>query len=91
MKLPSEFQVANLTWRVRFKRLKHERGKANFRNRTITLDVLLKDDEEMMLQTFLHELLHVCSFSMGWDKVNNDEPRIDALAGLLAQAWQSQR
>lgn len=91
LKLPTEFQVANHTWRVRFKRMKKPYGKMDSKTRVVTLDVSLKDDDELLLQTFIHELLHVCAGTMGWDRVNDDESRIDALASLLAQAWQTQR
>ena len=91
LKLPASFEIANRTWHVRFKRMKDCHGKTDFTRARITIDVALKADEQMLLQTFMHEVLHAAAGTMGWHRVNADEHRIDALAALLAQAWQSQR
>lgn len=36
--------------------------------------------------TFCHELTHAICFTMGWERFNDDEIKIDAFANLLAQS-----
>lgn len=85
MKIPTTLQIANRTWTVRRKKLRKAYGTTNFGRATITLDSALTG--ELLDHTFLHELLHATSGAMGWSAVNDDEDRLDALAGLLVQAF----
>ena len=86
MNIPTSFRVAHRTWRVRFKRMNHNHGKTDFNRGVITIDAGLRGNRELLEHTWLHELLHACAGTMGWQRVNRDEDRIDALAALLVQA-----
>jgi hypothetical protein len=86
-RIPDRFQMANRNWVVKWKESKNYYGKTEGDKARITL--AHKMSSELVLQTFLHELLHAAAGTMGWDKVNSDEHRIDALAALLAQAIQT--
>jgi hypothetical protein len=85
--IPVTFKLANRRWHVRFKRMRKAHGKCSFDKARITLDPRLLDTPAVLRHTFIHELLHATSWAMGWDAVNRDEDRIDALAGMLAQAF----
>jgi hypothetical protein len=88
LEVRGKFKLANRTWRVKRMRLpRGELGRTEFDKATIKLSRELEPGSELELHTFMHELLHATSGSMGWERVNGDEPRIDALAGLLVQAF----
>lgn len=76
--------MANRTWRVKFQSLKKCYGKT-YPDRAL-IKVAQELDSEMILQTFLHELLHAAAGTIGWTELNEDEAKIDALAAMLAQA-----
>lgn len=85
MKIPSEFQLGFRTWTV-----KHV-GKRKWYGRTYPSECRielssLNENAEAELHTFVHELLHAVAVTMGWSKFNDNEMRIDAMAGLLIQA-----
>lgn len=85
--IPSTFKLVNRTWRVQRKRMKSDHGRCNSDLAIIWLDDRLEG--ELLLHTFVHEVLHATSRAMGWDKVDRDESRIDALAGLLVQVFET--
>ena len=93
MRVPKTFQCGCRTWRVKFKkRLKHnDLGRCNHNKAMIYLREDLKRDPELLLHTFMHELLHATAGSMAWRRVDDDEHRLDALAGLIAQAISTSR
>jgi hypothetical protein len=91
MKIPRRFQLANRTWRVEYKNLRKEIGRTSFHKAVIYLDKSLRRNPEVLYHTFIHELLHATSGTMGWKRVNNDEDRIDVLAAMLAQALTTAR
>lgn len=82
--IPSSFQLAGRTWTVKRVGKRKWYGQTNSTKCTIKLSTLNKDDEEYR-HTFLHELLHACSYAMAWTSFNNNEARIDGLANLLLQ------
>jgi hypothetical protein len=51
---------------------------------TISLSSKNQNDEEL-LHTFYHELMHAVLFTMGNEKLYRDEFIIDGIGGLLAQ------
>jgi len=88
MIIPKRFKLANRTWHVVFRKRMKDYGETLADDATIKLNVKLREPgrEELLLHTWLHELLHAASGTMGWNEVNDDEDRIDVLAGMLAQA-----
>ena len=58
------------------------------RNKILLLSKLEGEDmpKDEVEQTFFHELIHAVLFTMGKDKLNNDEKFVDVFAGLLHQA-----
>jgi hypothetical protein len=41
--------------------------------------------------TFYHELVHAWCFTLGWEKMNEDEGKVDALGGIILQYLRSKR
>lgn len=85
MNVPRQFLLSNRTWRVKFRDMKPH-GETHFDDAVIYLSTRIVGSPELIAQTFMHELLHAASSAMAWKRVNEDEERIDALAGLLVQA-----
>ena len=46
---------------------------------------------EVMQHTFYHELTHAICFTLGWKKFNEDETKVDTLAGLFLQYLKSRK
>lgn len=89
MPIPKTFQLGGRTWTVKRRvRSKKWYGRTHQSECRIELSTYNKNEEEE-LHTFMHELLHAVAGTMGWEKLNNDEVKIDALAGLLVQAMQT--
>lgn len=88
-RIPVRFKIANRTWTVKRRKLKDDFGRCNEGKATITMNAGLEPGSEIEFHTFIHELLHAAAGSMGWAKVNDDETKLDALAGMLAHALQS--
>lgn len=63
---------------------KKEFGSCDSATCTIVLTNRNRSDEEE-LHTFLHELMHAITYTMGWKRLFKDEMRIDSLAALLLQ------
>lgn len=85
--IPKAFQLGGRTWRVeRGVKLssKKEYGDTLPEIAVIRISTKCKtlEDEE---HTFMHELMHAICFTMGWTELNDDEMKIDAVAGLLRQ------
>lgn len=93
MRVPKTFKCGCRTWRVKYKRrLKgNDLGHCDDSEAIITLKKSLKREPSLLLHTFLHELLHATSTASGWRRVDKNEYRLDALAGLLAQALTTAR
>ena len=86
--MPKPFKLAPRTWKVvRAELPLNEQGlQIHGLTEFDSATIIIAPDVEHPEQVFLHELLHATSDAMGWERVNRDEPRIDALAGLLTQA-----
>lgn len=91
MGIPKTFELAGRTWTVK-RNVKSKKwfGQTQAGRCLIQLSTMNKDDEEEA-HTFLHELLHAIASTMGWEKFNKDESKIDAVAGLLLQALTTAR
>ena len=90
-KIPASFILAGRTWKVKRKvRATKWYGRTYAHKCLIELSTANKSHEEE-LHTFFHELLHATASAMGWEKFNKDEPKIDAMAALLLQAFMTQK
>lgn len=58
-------------------------GLCQSHNATIGITKGLSDQD--MAHTFYHELCHAIATTMGWSEWNDNEDKIDAVAGLLHQ------
>lgn len=90
--IPKTFQLANRTWRVEFKRMsKKHLGWTSNDLAVIRLNsrLLKRGSEELLNLTFFHELLHAITGTAGEAELNADEERIDRLATLFAQVFQT--
>lgn len=83
---PTSFKLGSRTWKVEIvSRRGKWLGKADgYRCRIRLNRKRIKDNEELR-HTFFHELMHAICFTMGWDKLNFDEAKIDAIGNMLAQ------
>lgn len=90
-KIPARFRLAGREWKVK-RRIKSNKwyGRTHHHKCLIELSTLNKSYEEE-LHTFLHELLHAVSGTMGWEKFCQDEMKIDAMAALLLQVIMTQK
>ena len=85
MNIPKTFKLGSRTWTVKRKmRATKWYGRTHSHSCKIELSTLNKTPEEE-LHTFYHELFHAIATTMGDDKLNNNESKIDALGNLLAQ------
>lgn len=89
VRIPTTFKIANRTWKVTRRKMRHDYGSCNMGKATISLSSDIERGSELELHTFVHELLHAAAGTMGWKRVDDDETRLDALAGMLAHALQS--
>lgn len=84
---PSSFKLGGRTWKVeRVNRRGHWLGRCNSDRCRIRLNMHRIKHNEELHHTFLHELLHAVTSTMGWTRLNDDEDKIDALSSLLTQA-----
>lgn len=95
MDIPKEFQLLGSTWKVRKKKaLQHGddpcHGLTDRVKRVISIDAAAFKDEELLAHTALHELVHAIATAMAWPELDENESRVDMLAGLLYQAWKTQ-
>jgi hypothetical protein len=83
MKIPKSFTLNAITWKVKIvEDLPDRMGQADFRNATILIEKNV--NQQIMAQTFCHELLHALFFSTGRAD-NHDEVLIDGLSHSLHQ------
>lgn len=91
MKIPATFELAGRTWKVkRGVKTKKWYGRCHHSKCLIELSAYNRNPEEEA-HSFLHELLHAVAVTMGWKSFNKNEAKIDAVAGLLLQAFTTQR
>jgi hypothetical protein len=86
--IPRTFELGGRTWQVEY-REEPEPGEPTTMGMCQSHEamILLKEgmtpDETQ--HTFYHELCHAICYTLGWEKLNMDEDRIDALGGLIYQ------
>lgn len=90
MRIPTTFDAVNRTWRVRFgtDMKKKVDGEARYEPATIVIRPGLQP--QWTEHTYLHELVHVIFNALGWDQMNDDEGKVDAMAGILHQILSTQ-
>lgn len=81
MKIPKQFQLGGVTWRVEKLPLADALGLCLYDKAIIRLEESLPPD--VMGQTFAHELNHAIMFSMGMR--DHDERFVDGFATMLHQ------
>ena len=93
MNIPATFQLLGRTWTVtqdsQETKHKHLMGECQNNRNTIKLTKGLEGEDfpqDEVEQTFFHELTHAVLFTMGKNKLNEDEKFVDVFAGLLHQA-----
>ena len=93
LSIPLKFSLGGRSWKVKFVptvgKSKSTYGRTNFNSATIEIKEGM--DAELTYHTFYHELLHAISDTLGWKELNEDEERIDAVAGILLQFFKSKR
>lgn len=91
--IPNKFQLLGRSWTVEFKDKIDSKGKTLGQTDGDECTILLKRgmSPELTNHTFYHELAHAICFSLGWEKLNGDEGKIDALGGALLQYLKSKR
>lgn len=97
--IPREFQLAGKVWTVE-EVAPEVLAKYADEDETI-FGVCLFYESRILIQhglspqekahTFLHELMHAMLSTLGWRKLNEDEDRVDALAGVLHQFLKSKK
>lgn len=88
MQIPKSVVLGGRVWQIkRNVRMKRRLGQTDGTHCIIKLAAGQSPESEQ--HTYLHELLHAICFTMGWDKLNDNETKIDALAGMLLQALET--
>ena len=91
--IPNSFQLGGRHWEVVYHDLIDNEpetlGDCDSDQATIRLKSGLKP--ELLQHTYYHELMHAVCFTLGWDKLNDDEGKIDALGGMILQYLRSKR
>jgi hypothetical protein len=88
MKIPKKFKLGSRTWKVIIVGKRKWYGSCSVTKCTIKLSSLNKTNEEAW-HTFCHELMHAISGTIGFERLNKDEDKIDAMGNMLAQALES--
>jgi len=91
--IPTSFQLAGRTWVVE----QHELidgnpdlyGDCDGSECVIRLKTGVRP--EVLQHTFYHELTHAICFSLGWEDMNEDEGKVDALANVMLQFLKTKR
>lgn len=86
--IPTSFELGGREWTVKFAPTipgENDRtyGLCDSHEAVIFIKEGMSPDATQ--HTFYHELCHAFCFTLGWDKLNGDEDKIDALGGLLYQ------
>lgn len=93
MKIPETIALTGRTWRVELDSdyCKHTKNMGVCQNtqNTIRLAYVANGEripQQEVEQTFFHELVHACLYTMGNTKLNENEKFVDLFAALLHQA-----
>jgi len=86
IKIPSSFKLGGRDWRVEVYDVID--NQPDLYGDCCSFECIIrlkKGTVDTMNHTFYHELTHAICFTLGWKKFNEDEDKIDTLAGLLLQ------
>ena len=85
--IPKTFQLGGRTWKVEHLPIIDNDPDLYGDSDGFTCTIRLKDDldPDAMQHTFYHELCHAICFTLGWEDLNADEGKVDALANVLFQ------
>lgn len=93
MRIPKRFKVFGEKHKVKFVRKLdggHSFGEWDPNTNTIKLQMSNKErSQDMVEQTFLHELVHCCLDHLGYEKLSDDEIFVDSFAKALHQAFKT--
>lgn len=82
MKIPKEFKLGGIKWRVKIKRLDGEVYGTCYPN-TATIEIEKRLSPQLRESTFCHEFVHAAMFSMGIQ--DHDEKFVEGFAVFLYQ------
>ncbi len=82
--IPRTFQLGGRTWTVE-RGIRTKKWWGHTDSNICRIRLAHKQSPEMELHTFYHELGHAICFTLGWDELNDNEVKIDALGNMLAQ------
>jgi hypothetical protein len=92
MIIPREFKLFGQTIKVKYSRTlmdkKNAFGLCDYNKNTITLQQSTRKNiltREQIEQTFLHEVLHMMTYKLGYPDLSDNETFIDSFAHLLHQ------
>ena len=95
-KIPKSFELMNDTINIKYSdKLTSEEdsnGRAYYRKKLIELQKISETNnlnEDNLIKTYLHELLHMILWKLEEDKLRTDEKLINKMAWLLAQHFKS--
>jgi hypothetical protein len=86
--IPKRFELGGRTWTVELTaNCPGEDDKTYGLCEPVECRIYIKAgmSQDATQHTFYHELCHALCFTLGWDKLNDDEGKIDALGSLLYQ------
>ncbi len=89
--VPSEFELGGITWRVLFVDDMDEHGAygiCNYQKNIIKLDSELKEREDLLSVTFMHELMHAILHTMDHELADN-ESFVELVANFMVQVQKS--
>lgn len=85
--IPARFRLGGRTWEIKQPEVVDNDpdclGLCDPDDAIIYLKAGMKPELQQI--SFYHELGHAICFTLGWDELNEDEGKIDALAGMLYQ------
>lgn len=81
--IPTSFELGGRKWKVVLIPELDDLGNCDGHAATIRIRSGMEVEETH--HTFYHELCHAFCFTLGWEELNADEGKIDALGGMLFQ------
>jgi hypothetical protein len=98
--IPVGFQLGGRNWTVRYVAPEHMRSRSKADADEHVLGMCITWDAEILIvqgltaettqHTFFHELCHAICETLGWDKMSQNEGKMDALGGMFLQFMKTQ-
>ncbi len=92
IKIPNEFKLGGRDWTVEVHDLID--GEPDLYGDCDGFECVIrlkKGKMDAMQHTFYHEFVHAMCYTLGWKKFNEDEAKVDTLAGLVLQFLKSRK